>query len=173
MRLATVRSSRIFNEPQYASRPRETILFLTVKEKKTGVVCDSVGGDGESSLLRVKISTVGARRQIGAHTLQRAWWDGFCRTFTKRHATPADGGERGARAGSSIAPEVVSEVVMRTVMFRGFLTPPAGKNLGLPSAPPRLLQQDAGPVRDKVRGTSCPRSSTMTRLAGRLARGRH
>lgn len=28
-------------------------------------------------------------------------------------------------------------------------------------------------MRDKVRGTSCPRSSTMTRLAGRLARGRH
>ena len=28
-------------------------------------------------------------------------------------------------------------------------------------------------MRDKVRGTSCPRSSTTTRLAGRLARGRH
>ena len=67
---------------------QEKPFFFTVKEKKIGVVCDSVGGDGKSSLLRVKISTVGARRQIGTHALQRAWWDGFRRTFAKRHAAP-------------------------------------------------------------------------------------
>ena len=63
-------------------------FFFTVKEKEIGVVCISVGGDGKPSLLWIKISTVGARHQVGTHALQRAWWDGFRRTFAKRHAAP-------------------------------------------------------------------------------------
>ena len=91
MRPATVKSSLIFNEPQYASLPKETILFFYSlgKKKWGGGVKKLVGGDYHPTSFRIEVAVVRTRHQVGAYTFLRVWRDGFHHTFAEWYAIPS------------------------------------------------------------------------------------